>query len=544
MRREASTRAGDGPHRLSAAQSAALAGLLGIAGLFSIWSTCNALWALWTTDPLKSIGGLVPLVSLLLIARAWRSSGWEQRGTWWGLVILVATIALVHIRDQAILEFVLSPSWSIVLPPYSLVAVAYTAGVVLLFGGVRLLRACAFPVVLMWFVNPVPHFFNRFIDLPLQHASALIARNFAHLLGQPLAPDQLRLMFTPQFGMFIAPGCNGIRGAVTMGFIALVAGYLYQFRRRNWALITVLAILLGYAFNFLRLCLLVVYYVIALHLHWLQGHAAMGDYIIGACLFFTATILLFSLVLRWNPRHDLRVPPLPPSTNDGEKTSQPSSFFSRWSAFLLLVLLGSVSYARALAHESHSLAASSGQKYASNFPEHIGGYTLQRQWSERLLTGPVIFYWADYAPASGGPIVSVGVSPVLGAHDTLICHAARGDDWIWHGNMDFATASMTTSFSGSLFNDGTRQYLEATTLCTGATCGQYSTDRRHFGFIYSRPDAHTLLGQSPSRPIPILLRTETLDLGLSSEEARIGLTGNLRRFLAGADLARFTQPYR
>ena len=88
-----------------------------------------------------------------------------------GFVILAATIAVVHVRDQAVIEMVLSPSWSIVLPPYSLVAVAYTAGFVLLFGGMRLLRAAWFPVALMWFVNPVPHFFNQFIDLPLQHAS-------------------------------------------------------------------------------------------------------------------------------------------------------------------------------------------------------------------------------------------------------------------------------------------------------------------------------------------------------------------------------------
>ena len=86
-------------------------------------------------------------------------------------------------------------------------------------------------MVLTWFVNPVPHFFTLHIDLPLQHASSLIARGFAHALGQKFTPDQLRLMFTPDFGMFIAPGCNGIRGAITMGFIALIAGYLYKFKR-------------------------------------------------------------------------------------------------------------------------------------------------------------------------------------------------------------------------------------------------------------------------------------------------------------------------
>src|SRR5215469_9563485 len=257
-------RAADG---LRTTSIVALVVALSAAGLFAISSTCAVLWAMWMNDPLKSIGGLVPLVSLLLILRVWRSLRWETDGTWWGLAILAVTIAIVHVRDQAVIEFVLSPAWSIVLPPYSLVAVAYGAGVVLLFGGFRLLRAAWFPVALLWFVNPVPHFFNRFVDLRLQHASAMIARAFAHVLGQQLTPDQLRLMFTPQFGMFIAPGCDGIRGAITMGFIALIAGHLYRLRRRHWALLTAGALLLGYIFNFVRLCGLVVYYVIALRFH-------------------------------------------------------------------------------------------------------------------------------------------------------------------------------------------------------------------------------------------------------------------------------------
>src|ERR1700743_3217263 len=94
---------------------------LGIVGLFAISSTCAALWDMWMTDPLKSIGGLIPIVSFVLILRVWHSLRWEMNGSWWGLVILALTIAVVHVRDQAVLEMVLSPAWSIILPPYSLV---------------------------------------------------------------------------------------------------------------------------------------------------------------------------------------------------------------------------------------------------------------------------------------------------------------------------------------------------------------------------------------------------------------------------------------
>jgi len=50
--------------------------------------------------------------------------------------------------------------------------------------------------------------------------------------------------------------------------------------------------------------------------------------------------------------------------------------------------------------------------------------------------------------------------------------------------------------------------------------------------------------QSPSRPIPVLLRTETLDTAMAADRARAELTDNLRRFISGAQLSAFTAPYR
>lgn len=515
---------------------------LGIAGLFAISSTCAALWAMWTTDPLKSIGGLIPVVSIFLILRVWRSLGWTLQGTWWGLVVLVATIAVVHVREQAVIELVLSPAWSIVLPPLSLVAVAYTAGFVLLFGGVRLFRAALFPVALMWFVNPVPHFFNRYIDLPLQHASAMVARSFAHVLGQALTPDQLSLMFTPKFGMFIAPGCNGIRGAVTMGFIALIAGYLYRLRLRQWVLLTAGAVFLGYVFNFVRLCGLVLYYVIALRYTWLQNHAAMGDYILGACLFFGATLLLFAALLRWSPQRNLRIPPLEIKGQPLNVRAAGTSFIARCIAFALMIAIGSVSYARAMLRPADSRSTSVLDRAV--LPRQVGPYKLQREWNESLMTGVVLFHWAEYTQPGGGPVISVGVSPSLGAHDTLICHAARGDEWLWHGPLTLPTADGPSTLSASLFNNGATQYLEAATVCSSSGCNESSTGRSHLGLIYSRPDTRGLLAQNPARPIPVLLRAEIPDATLSSPQARVELTQSLTNFLSGADLGAFTKPYR
>lgn len=532
-----------GRAKLTQRQAAGLAAFLAVLGVSSISSTAGALWELWITDALKSIGMFIPLVSFVLILRVWRSQRWQTDGTWWGLVVLAITAAVVHVRDQAVLVFVLSPKWSIFFPPHSLVAFAYVSGVVLLFGGTRLYRAALFPIVLIWFVNPIPHIFNVYVDLPLQRVSAHVARSFAIALGQPLSPDQLRLMFTPKFGMFIAPGCNGIRGAATMGFIALIAGNIYRFRWRAHVAVVAGAVMLGYVFNFARLCTLVLYYLVALRFPWLQDKAEMGDYIIGACLFLVATVLLFYAIRRLGESsRQIK----PPDVAAALSPAQGTMLYLRLVAMCLLTVAGWIGVARSYAQtRAYRAQAQADEKALGRFPDRIGPYTLVRSWNENLYTGPLLYHWAEYAPADGGPHISLGISPVLGAHDTLICHSARGEDPLWAGQMTIPTAgNVPINFSSSFFNSGVTQYLEATTICDRGSCGEYSTDSAHFGFVYSKPDPQSIFTQDPARPIPILLHVETIDTTLPTGVARAQLTADLTRFLASVDLRGLTSPYR
>ena len=130
------------------------------------------LWMIWRTDDLKSMGMVVPFVCAALILREWRRLGWETQGSWWGFAVLAISAALMFLRDQTLFIVTINKDWLLQIPPLPLVAVVYAAGMVLLFGGTRLLRAAWFPVLLMWAVIPVPQTFSRFIDLPLQHAAA------------------------------------------------------------------------------------------------------------------------------------------------------------------------------------------------------------------------------------------------------------------------------------------------------------------------------------------------------------------------------------
>lgn len=558
---------------------AGFAAFLAILGVMSIWPTAQVLYAMWMSDPLKSIGMLVPVVSFALILRSWSALRWRFDGSWWGLVLLLTTMAAVRFREQSVLVLILSPRWSIFFPPHSLVAVCYVVGVVLLFGGWPLLRASRFAVLLVWLVNPVPHVFNVYVDLPLQRVSAHVARGFAIALHQKLTPDQMRLMFTPDFGMFIAPGCNGIRGAVTMGMIALIAGHLYRFRWRAHAVFVLAAVLLGYLFNFVRLCTLVLYYIVALKIPWLQSRAEMGDYILGAALFLLAVGLLFFAVRR--------VTETPAATEPEPAVERPAARKSpageglggrgaavRVAVMAVFVAVAGVRLADGALRQRDTTPAPETVAAATVFPETVGGYARSRTWVEQVTGGPVIYEWASYAPvgrgrdagsaaggsslaagplglaagdslvAGGGPSVAVGISPMLGSHDTSICHSARGEDPVWHGELRTATATGEESFSSSFFNSGASQYLEVTTVCNVDGCGEYTAGDAHFGLIYSRPAPMEAFSRDPRRPIPVMLKVETTDTAMPAELARAELTAAMRAFLSGVDLPGMTRGYR
>lgn len=517
----------------------ALASLCAAAGLLTIWKSVLVLMDIWTHDDLKSMGMVVPLVSYLLILRAWRSLGWETEGSWWGFAVLATSAGLMFLRDQMLLIVTINKDWLLQLPPLPLVAVIYAAGMVLLFGGKRLLRAAWFPVLFMWAVIPVPETFSRRVDLPLQHVSATVARAWAHVLGQPLTQDKLRLMFTPQFGMFIAPGCNGIRGAVTLGLAAVVVSYLYRFRWYVYAPVVAGAVLLGYVFNFLRLCLLVVYYTIAVPHPWMQNHGLIADYIIGGCLFLGALAIFFTVAerLRNDPKDVLPAPPV----EAPQQWHRARPLLIKVGAVLAMAVVFGVD----VLHESRvdaaarAVSAQAGPK----MPEQIGRFRLVRTWEETQFGVP-IYTWGEYAAGdvARGAHVMLGVSP-QSVHDAEVCHIARGEDPTWHGQIVAETAGGKVELTAATYNDGVTQKLEASTVCDNGACRQYSQTSQHVTLIYARPHRGVPLQSDTTRPTPVLLKVESLDTMTPAKVMEPRLEATLTAFLRDADLPALTAPF-
>ena len=494
---------------------------------------------IWRTDDLKSMGLVVPFISFALILRAWRGIGWKADGSWWGFCILAGSAVLMFLRDRTLLLVTVNKNWLIQLPPLPLVAVVYATGMVLLFGGKRLLRAAWFPVLFMWAVIPVPQTFSKAVDLPLQHISATVARAFAQALGQPLTQDKLRLMFTPEFGMFIAPGCNGIRGAITLGMAAVVVGYIYRFRWYVYAPVVAGAVLLGYVFNFLRLCLLVIYYKIAVPYPWLHHHAKRADYLIGGGLFMAALAVFFTVAnkLRRDLPEDGGSAEMFPA---GANSVAAGPYLAKVAAVLVL----SAVFGFDALHTHFAEAKAFGRPPVMvPMPQKIGDYTLVRTWNDTLTGGTIVYTWGEYAEGSRGPHISLGISPVFGVHDAEVCHIARGEDPTWHGQIAALSPAGRVDLTAAAYNDGTRQWLEASTVCDNGACRQFSRTSEHITLVFSYPHKGLPMQEDTNRPVPVLLKVETHDTGAPVTTVVPELGEMAVRFLKNADLLKLTAPY-
>ena len=396
--------------------------ILAAAGCLGIYREIALLWRCWTTDPLRSIGMLIPPVSIVLTLRVWRQNGWQMRGTWWGLLVIGLSFILSLIRESA-LFFVTGGGALVSLIPLSLPVYAYGSGVVLLFAGTRVWRKAWFPLGLLLLSQPVPILSSSMIDIPLQNISARVARSFAMLIHFAPTTPQLRLMFSPDFGMFIAPGCDGIRGAVALGYMALVLGYLKRVSFRRWAAYVAGGVLLGYLFNFIRLCVLVVYYRIALGHPVLEGVAKQADYAIGSCLFLVA-MLIFLLLAR-QKRQNPATANLAPA--GGGPSPRVRNLFLKCAAFAaallaVLALPSSVLRSRQPALASNLSSAAS----LARFPRQIGGFALTRAWYEQVAGKTLVQSGAYSAPGSDEIILAVWVAPSGYFHDPNSCWLARG----------------------------------------------------------------------------------------------------------------------
>lgn len=181
----------------------------------------------WSIDEDVGHGYFVPLVSGYIV--------WQRRGellamnlkpAWWGLGVMAwAAIqgyvgmlgAELFLQRTAFLEALI--------------------GLLLVLGGTALVRALAFPLLLLPFMIPIPAVLYNQITFPLQLFASQVAEFCLGLLGIPVLRDGNVLELASQ-KLSVVEACSGIRSLLSLSFLSLVYAYFFDHRVwMRWALL-------------------------------------------------------------------------------------------------------------------------------------------------------------------------------------------------------------------------------------------------------------------------------------------------------------------
>ncbi len=245
----------------------------------------------WWQDPNYGHGFVVPLFSLYLL--------WSERDQWrrisleptqWGIVVIIGAVFLLIAGTLGAELFVSRFSFLVLL-----------AGLVMMFGGLQLLRAWKFPLAFLIFMIPLPAIIYYQITFPLQLLASRFAGSTLDLLQVP-ALREGNLIILPNDTLAVAEACSGIRSLFSLLAMAVAYGYIVE--KSTWKRIALAVVMIPIAIvsNGVRIVLtaLLAYFVGPA---WAEG---FFHFVAGLLIFLVALalMLLFHRAIAW--RGDLK----------------------------------------------------------------------------------------------------------------------------------------------------------------------------------------------------------------------------------------------
>ena len=177
--------------------------------------TLRGMFQQWSSDEDMSHGFWVPVIILWIVWRERAKLRALKAGpSWWGFALLASAAALQWAGLLGVGLFAGSMAF--------LVSVA---GVVLCLGGFAWLRALAFPLVLAVFMLPKLAVVYNQVTLPLQLLASRLAAGILTAAGIGVIREG-NILDVGGHRVAVVEACNGIRYLLSLGFMAVVFGYL------------------------------------------------------------------------------------------------------------------------------------------------------------------------------------------------------------------------------------------------------------------------------------------------------------------------------
>jgi exosortase len=189
--------------------------------IIAYFPTLKHLVEQWSTDEDVGHGFFVPLVAGYI---AWQRRdqlmALQWKPAWWGIPIMLWGILQSYVGTLGAELFLQRSAFLITL-----------LGLLLVLGGVELIKTLAFPLLLLPFMIPIPAVLYNQITFPLQLFASGAAESVLSLLGIPVLRDGNVLELASQ-PLNVAEACSGIRSLLSLTFLSLV--YAYFFDKHVW----------------------------------------------------------------------------------------------------------------------------------------------------------------------------------------------------------------------------------------------------------------------------------------------------------------------
>lgn len=241
------------PPKKSGARTSGGAWIWPALALVASWALAlRASWWEWDLNAQYSYGVLVPLLSVLLLARRWPDRPKPEVPGRLGKVSALVVLSLAALVLAALQPVVISNAdWRMVPAIAATCGVALTTGVIYLVGGSSWLRHFAFPVLFFLVAVPWPRpQENAIMSWLMTHNTALCVE-VLQWLGYS-AEQQGNLIALPGSVLGVEEACSGVRSLQSMIMVSLAVGEFFRLAAARRAALLALGIVAALAGNALR----------------------------------------------------------------------------------------------------------------------------------------------------------------------------------------------------------------------------------------------------------------------------------------------------
>lgn len=242
-----------------------------LAAYFPVLIGLIFLWA--NSDDYSHGFAIIPLALYILWQKREILHSAQVRGAWVGFLVATGSLLVYIVAKKGEMQTFASVSM-----------IFFLWGTVIFLFGYEIFKACLFPLLILFFMIPVPAQIIAALTIPLQLLVTDASVWLASLFGIPILSEG-NVIQLPQRTFQVVQACSGLRSIMAMLTLGAVLGYFTLRSNVLRAILFLLAVPIAIAVNIIRVFVLIaVFHSLSIDLSEGSLHTIMGLTIFGIAI--------------------------------------------------------------------------------------------------------------------------------------------------------------------------------------------------------------------------------------------------------------------